>query len=99
MAVETIRQDQTVTFTIQWTDAQGNPAPAPAGGLQLNVSDPSKASLTGDGNGTYTVHPLAQTTGVDIVANIGSVQAVGHLAIQGGAATGGVIVWGTPTPA
>lgn len=93
-----IRLDQTVTFTVDWRDSFGNPAPAPAD-ITPFVGDPAYLQVEDLGDGVFKVTPLARVDGdsAGVHSAIGSVSDVVNVA--GGAATSGAIVWGTPTPA
>ena len=92
-----LRLDQTVTFTVDWKDSAGNPAPAPAGVVPY-VGDPNLVKVEDLGNGEYKLTPLAVEDGVlaGVTAPFGSV--ADTVVVSGGAATHGTIVWGTPAP-
>ena len=93
-----LRLDQTVTFTVAWKDSAGHSVNAPAG-VTPYVGDPNYVSVEDLGAGTYKVTPKALVDGelVGVSAPFGSV--TDTVAVSGGAATSGTIVWGTPEPA
>lgn len=92
-----LRMDQTVTFTVEWKDSLGNVVAAPADATPY--AGDASVTVTDLGGGTYQVHPHAIETGVQAGVSTSTFHAVDQVNIEGGVATSGTVVWGTPTPA
>lgn len=95
-----LRVNQTVRFTVNWKDANGNPALPPTGPLHTSVSDPSKATVQDNGDGSYTLVPAAEgnSLAVSVIAADNVTAALGLVTISGGVAKSGDIVFDAPTP-